>query len=128
MKTEIKNTKDYILLLDSIKNTAINDDWRICSFTGDLIKYSNGQHSYKISAYKKLNPQAKDLDLPLLPGFQQSKLPKGFEPELLNCLWCGGDEKSCSKTKDCDDNGKFKELHTVINPEGKEMLVGKWIY
>ena len=67
-------TKDYLLLIDEVSgfkrgdwNYEIDNNIPIYQFGYDIDKYPGD----KIIAYRKLNEEAKELDLPRLPPFEE---------------------------------------------------------
>lgn len=108
MKTEIKFTEDYVLLLDK-ENEVKSKDYILEEGKIYLLNNNSFMTGTKILAYKKLNPEAPDLDLPLLPDWESEYSVIQIIDMLLNV--CKASYPQFEDWIEYKETIKFRELN-----------------
>lgn len=112
---ELIQTKDYLLWIDKkaeIKYNTIIFESDTCLINIVGKDYIHNKTDFKIIAYYPLTKEAEELDLPLLPPFEEVNIEKAAQPkqyseedmrdimeEALN-WWGGGRDKDISDSED----------------------------
>lgn len=84
MKTKLIKTKDYLLLIDEEAKIG-KYVWDIEQkyIREDVSKYNITDFDVEIIAYYPLTKEAKELDLPLLPPFEDTIPNSGYEEGMF---------------------------------------------